>query len=935
LTFLFTDIEGSTALLRRLGDDSYAQLLLDHHRIIRASIEAHDGEERGTEGDSFFATFASPSACVAAAADMQRALSGRECPDGEQLRVRMGIHTGEASAASTGLVGYQVHRAARIAAVSHGGQVVLSASAAELVRDSMPEDLTIRDLGSHRLKDLGRPEEIYQLVIDGLPSDFPPLRSLSNPELRHNLPVQLSSFVGREAELLEVRALLDASRLVTLTGPGGCGKTRLAVQLAAQLVDRFEGGVWFVDLAPLRDERYVNAALASACGLMEGASESIDESIESWIAERSVLVILDNCEHVVDSVAKLAHRLLRSCPALTVIATSRESLGVDGESTYRVPSLEIPPADLSDVTFEHLRQYASVDLILQRARSHGASPRIGEDAAAIASICRRLDGIPLAIELIAGRLASMPPVEVERRLDDRFRLLTGGSRTALPRQQTLKASVDWSYDLLTSAQRSVLCRMSVFVGPFDLESAEAVGGDGDVDAADVAEVVASLVERSLLQAEPDHRYRLSETVREYASEKIRDLGVEAVLEARRRHAVHFERRLVESDWPSRWRYVPNRSIAEADERSDRLMQDASNLVVALDYALSDGAPADRSLRLAYGASWCLDQLHRYDEAVERLDRVLTVADGGDLALRSAVLGLLGGTLSGLGRVDLAVMRHEEARAAAVEAGRLDRVIFNDRFIASGWLRQGRDGIASFVEASVRLAEQSGDEDLVAEARKARGDLLAACAIVGSDVARFDPQQCLEDLRFATAHFERRGMEDDLVESLMLLAMNELAYGDVAAAKEHSESLLARFSRESDQIHYLNHLNCAQIDLALGDLPGAVAHWREGARAVERVRVVLFYGGVILTAAMCCTASGQDEVAATLYGAAEQLYEAAGSRIDPLESIRHDADIPRLETALGAVKFSQLRNDGARLTFDRALVVARSALKVAEPEPAID
>jgi predicted ATPase/class 3 adenylate cyclase len=920
LTLLFTDIEGSTSLLRRLGENSYVQVLDDHHRIIRASLQAHDGDEQGTEGDAFFAIFTSPSDCVAAAADMQRALVRHEWPAGEKLRVRMGIHTGEVMKASTGLVGFQVHRAARIAAAGHGGQVVLSAPAAALLRDSVPEGSAVQALGPHRLKDLGEPEELYQLVIEGLPSDFPPLRSLSNPKLLHNLPVQLSSFVGRIDELQELQSLLDVSRLVTLTGPGGCGKTRLALQAAGQIIDRFEGGTWFVDLAPLRDDRYIGAALASACGVQVSADESLDEAILSWIAERTVLVIFDNCEHLIDSVAKLTHQLLVACPALKIISTSREPLGVDGESTYRVPSLEVPPEDSSDVTVEQLRQYASVDLILQRARSHGASPEIGEQAAAIGSICRRLDGIPLALELVAGRLASMPPVDVERRLDHRFRLLTGGSRTALPRQQTLLASVDWSYDLLTSAQQSVLRRISVFVGPFDLDAAEAVVGDDDVADDDVAEVVASLVERSLLQAEPDHRYRLSESVREYASEKLAGHGVAAVLAARRRHAEHFEHRLVELDVPPHWRYVPNRSMADESERSERLRRDESNLFVALEYAISDGAPADRTLRLAYAASRCLRKLHRCDEAIERLDLVLSSAGVGDLALRSAVLDELATNLNRLGRRELALARQEELRATALQAGRLDWVIYADVFIALEWLREGREGVASFVDESLRLAAQSGDEDLVGTAKHMRGNL----------VTLFDPQVCVEDLRYAAAHFERRGMELTLVWALQDLVATELECGEVAAAKEHSESLLARVSDETPAF-WTTHLNCVWIDLELGDLTSAIAHWSSGAGAVETHRIGRCYGQAILTAARCCAASGENEAAVLLYGAAEQWYEAAGERIDEFDSIRRDVDINSLISAIGELRLSQLRHEGTRLTVEGALAVARAALGGADPQ----
>ncbi len=428
LTFLFTDIEGSTAMLQHLGD-AYAQVLADHHRLIRAALAAHGGQEIDTQGDAFFAVFSSPSACVAAAIEMQRAFVSYPWPVGETVRVRMGIHSGEASETSAGLVGLDVHRAARIASAAHGGQVVLSATTAALLRDSLPAGSSLRDLGLHRLKDLGRPEQVFQLEADGLPAAFPPLRSLDNPKLRNNLPAQVSSFIGRDAELAEVRRLIATCRLVTLTGPGGAGKTRLGLQVAAGLLDGSGDGVWFVDLAPLQDADLVAVTLANVLGIPEDLGRSAADALVEAVGGRNLLVLLDNCEHVVDACAKLADALLRNCPNMALLATSREPLGIEGERIYRVPSMDTP-AD--DDGVDAVRNSEAVRLFADRAAQQGA-PLVWDErsAAVIGRICRRLDGIPLAIELGAARLRAMSVTELDARLDQRFSILTGGSRTAL------------------------------------------------------------------------------------------------------------------------------------------------------------------------------------------------------------------------------------------------------------------------------------------------------------------------------------------------------------------------------------------------------------------------------------------------------------------------------------------------------------------------
>ena len=368
---------------------------------------------------------------------MQQAIAAHAWPGGEQVRVRMGIHCGEAARTATGLVGLEVHRAARVAAVAYGGQVLVSEAAAVLVRDGLPPGAALADLGVHRLKDLGRPERIFQLHAAGLPAGFPPLRSLGNPALPNNLPAQLSTFIGREREVAEVRALVESARLVTLTGAGGCGKTRLGLQVAAELLDGSGDGVWLAELAAVTDEDAVPAAISQALRLAAQPGRPALEALLDALAPQDVLIVLDNCEHLIGGCAKTAEAIVRRCPRVHLLATSREPLGIGGETIYRVPSLSLPgPGDPGSGT---AGSSDAVALFAERARAHGVALAVDEQAGPlVVSVCRRLDGMPLAIELAAARLRSMSLAELHDRLDQRFRLLTGGSRTALERQQTLR-----------------------------------------------------------------------------------------------------------------------------------------------------------------------------------------------------------------------------------------------------------------------------------------------------------------------------------------------------------------------------------------------------------------------------------------------------------------------------------------------------------------
>ena len=589
-TFLFTDIEGSTALLRRLRESLYTQVLADHRSLIRSGLAAHGGREVDTQGDGLFAVFSSPSACLAAVVDMQKALETHAWPAGEHVRVRMGIHTGEASKTATGLVGLDVHRAARVAAVGYGGQVLLSEAAAALVRDWIPAQAALKDLGVHRLKDLGRPEHIFQLQVPGLQAEFPPLRSLGNPALLNNLPAQLSTFIGRARELSEVRALVESSRLVTLTGAGGCGKTRLSLQVAAEMLDGSGDGVWLVELAAVSDPDAVPSVIIEALGIAPQAGRPALEALLDALAPQDLLIVLDNCEHLIDACAKTADALVRRCPRVHLVATSREPLGIDGETIYRVPSLSLPASGASEAP----ETSDAVALFLDRARAQGAGLTVNEETLpVIVSVCQRLDGLPLAIELAAARLRSLSLTGLHDRLDQRFRLLTGGSRTALARQQTLRATVDWSYSLLNGAEQSLLRRLSTFAESFDLDAAEAVCGFGEIDVFDVAELLGALVDKSLVVAEPAGgalRYRLLETIRRFAAERLAEAGEDEAAAVAAAHGRHYL------------------SVAEAaaphlrgSDQSDwfaRLDADHANLRRATQYASSVPGGTEQVLRFA-------------------------------------------------------------------------------------------------------------------------------------------------------------------------------------------------------------------------------------------------------------------------------------------------------------------------------------------------
>jgi len=589
-TCLFSDIEGSTRLELDLGTGPYRDVLERHRVLLRAAFAAHDGREEGTEGDSFFVLFRSPLAAVTAAADAQRAIAAEPWPNDGVIRVRMGLHTGELERTSDGVVGYAINRTARITAAGHGGQVLLSDATRALVVGDLPPGLDLRDLGEHRLKDLRAPERLAQLVIDGLASDFPPPRSLDARP--NNLPTQLTTFVGRERELAEAGALRLGRRLLSLTGPGGTGKTRLSLQVAAEAAERYPDGVWFIALDAVRDPTLVVPTMARTVGIADSSRPAID-TLADLLAGRTVLFVLDNFEQVVAAGPDVAD-LLRRCPTVTCLVTTRIALRVSGEQEYPVPGLPAPPdtARLSEVErlnlpqalreydLATLNQFEAVRLFI--ARASGVRPGFAvtnANAPAVAGIAARLHGMPLAIELAAARVKLLSPDQILARLDHHLATLTAGSRDLPERQQTLRGAIAWSYDLLDDGAKRLLDRLAVFRGGFDLPMAEAIGGPAGEVGGDVIDRIGELQDQSLVRLEDptavdvEPRFAMLETIREFAAEMLA-AGSEAGVIARR-HAEAFMALAQEAE--------PH--LRGTDQRMwhDRLERDHDNLRAALDW----------------------------------------------------------------------------------------------------------------------------------------------------------------------------------------------------------------------------------------------------------------------------------------------------------------------------------------------------------------
>ena len=769
LTFLFTDIEGSTSLWEQ---DSLRMrdALAQHNALARAAVEAHRGTLVKLTGDGVYAVFVDSLDALNATLDLQRSLTDPAATAGVLLPVRCGLHIGDATASDDDYVGASVNRAARIMGAAHGGQILMSQAVADAVDARLPGEVSLRDLGSVWLRDIPTPQHIYQAVHPGLRAAFPALRSLA--DVPNNLPQQPTPFVGREQALADVTKQLLDSRLLTLVGIGGLGKTRLSLEVGGRLLEQFLDGVWFVDLASLSDPALVPQSIAFVLGVKEEAGRPVADALVKFVRERRLLLILDNCEHVGNACATIVSELMRAGPQLKVLATSREPLHMTGEALYPLSPLTVP--DQSRTTsLAALSQFEGIRLFCDRAKASLPGFVLNDaNAAAVIDICRRLDGLPLALELAAARVCTLPVETIAKRLDDRFRLLKGGDRTRLPRQQTLAALIDWSYELLNARERALLLQLSVFAGGFTLEAAESVGSRHGDDA-DVLDTLIQLVEKSLVSLEADH-YRQLETVRQYAQQRLAQSGGESA--ARDRHLLYYvglaERARPElvgpaqSAWLARFDFERENFLtahAWCDHASDgallglrlvaaiRLYWFNRGLLglghrVTLEAVNRKGAEARTPVRC--GATFVAGQfsffLGRYAEAVAHLEESLSIArEAGDIDHIARALTLLGVTC--IGHADLATARGylEEALALARNLG--NKVRFAGALNAMAELHRTErelDAAERLYEESLAIRRELGDRDAIAidllnltvlgigreQGERARHRLHEACAI---------------------------------------------------------------------------------------------------------------------------------------------------------------------------------------------------------------
>ena len=861
VTFLFTDIEGSTRLLQTLGR-GYSDILERHTAILRQAVASRQGVEFGTEGDAFFAVFRSAVQAVEATVAAQRGLANERWPRGCRVAARMGLHTGEGAVGADGYVGLDVHRAARVANAAHGGQVLISGATRALVEGALPTDSALRDLGIHRLKDIDRPEHLYQLVINDLPDDFPPIRTLDARQT--NLPVERTSFIGREREIAEVVDFLRETRLLTLTGPGGTGKTRLAVKAAAHLVNRYTDGVYFVDLSPITDHGLLPAAVAHALQLREQPGRRSLETLIEHLSGRHLLLILDNLEHLLEG-ADTVGILLDAAPRLTILATSRIPLHIGGEREFPVPPLALPDAgQAADPAI--FGQQEAVRLFVERAIAVRPGFRLtAENAAAIGQIAIRLDGLPLAIELAAGRAKLLDPDEIWKRLGARLDLLVGGARDLPPRQRTLRAAIEWSYDLLDPDTQRLFARLAAFNGGWTLDAAEAVCAPG-LDSS-ILDGLGVLLDHSLIRvadAAPAKRLVMLDTIHEYAAGRLAASG--EADDIRRRHADYYvdlvEDRSSASPERAPW---PARSLeAERD-----------NVRAALGWAL-DAAEAQIGLRIA-AAVWQVWPRRDLAEGRGWLERLLAIpASRQRDAIRARAL-------TSLGAVTLYLGEGEAGQAALEEAVAIARELRDARLLAYA---------IDPLEVSLRAA---GDLDAaeavlvegVASAGEA-GESVTAAALRGRlgfiQVFRGDPDAAVGPLRESVAALREAGDTSKLVWYVATLGTAEVFAGDLAAAEQDFRELLAMSHAAADP-------------MALG--------------------------AAITGLGFVASAQGRHERLARLWGVAERVRREAGGGI--MRAIRDRLGDPEgaARQAIGDAVFELRRAEGQAMSVDEAVAYALS------------